>query len=153
MTLHQDERLGGYGVSRIFLTEEEGLPREQWFRLRAPGADARRSRRRIGRVCDGTASDRRIKDHSFHFPVSQKELIWVVSGTVEQEKRILGPGDSVFMPPKVVHATFNVEAEDARGVAILRPCVGDMGVEQVDLSGEAPWNGLRTRTTKNFRIP
>jgi quercetin dioxygenase-like cupin family protein len=87
------------------------------------------------------------KGHSFHYHADQEELIYVISGTVEhwieQEKRILGPGDSVFMPPRVVHATFNIGAEDARVIAILGPCVGDMGVEQVDVSGEAPWNGLR----------
>lgn len=88
--------------------------------------------------------------HSFHYHADQEELIYVVSGTVEhwieQEKRILGPGDSVFMSPRVVHATFNVGAEDAKVVAILGPCIGDMGVEQVDVSGEAPWTGLRANT-------
>jgi quercetin dioxygenase-like cupin family protein len=88
------------------------------------------------------------KGHSFHYHADQEELIYVVSGTVEhwieQEKRILGPGDSVFMPAGVVHATFNVSAEDARVIAILGPCVGEMGTEQVDVSGEAPWSGLRS---------
>jgi quercetin dioxygenase-like cupin family protein len=90
------------------------------------------------------------KGHSFHYHADQEELIYVVSGTIEhwieQEKRILGPGDSVFMPPRVMHATFNVGAEDARVVAILGPCVCDMGVEQIDVSGEAPWDGLRANT-------
>jgi quercetin dioxygenase-like cupin family protein len=89
------------------------------------------------------------KGHSFHYHADQEELIYVVSGTVEhwieQEKRILGPGDSVFMPPRVVHATFNVGIEDAKVIAILGPCIGNMGVEQVDVSGEAPWNGLRAK--------
>jgi quercetin dioxygenase-like cupin family protein len=89
------------------------------------------------------------KGHSFHYHADQEELIYVVSGAVEhwieQEKRILGPGDSVFMPSRVVHATFNIGAEDAKVVAILGPCVGDMGVEQVDVSGEAPWSGLRAK--------
>ncbi|WP_262265687.1 cupin domain-containing protein [Microvirga yunnanensis] len=88
------------------------------------------------------------KGHSFHYHADQEEFIYVVSGTVEhwieQEKRALGPGDSVFMPPGIVHATFNVGAEDAKVVAILGPCVGEMGVTQVDVSGEAPWNGLKT---------
>jgi quercetin dioxygenase-like cupin family protein len=90
------------------------------------------------------------KGHSFHYHADQEEFIYVVSGTVEhwieQEKRILGPGDSVFMPPGIVHATFNVGAADAKVVAILGPCVCDMGVEQIDVSGEAPWNGLRADT-------
>ncbi|WP_201835957.1 cupin domain-containing protein [Microvirga zambiensis] len=90
------------------------------------------------------------KGHSFHYHADQEELIYVVSGTVEhwieREKRILGPGDSVFMPPGIVHATFNIGTEDAKVVGILGPCVGDMGVEQVDMSGEAPWNELRPST-------
>src|SRR4029079_13802860 len=81
------------------------------------------------------------KGHSFHYHADQEELIYVVSGTlehwIEREKRILGPGDSVFMPPGIVHATFNIGAGDAKVVAILGPCVGDMGVEQVDMSCEA----------------
>jgi quercetin dioxygenase-like cupin family protein len=91
-----------------------------------------------------------VKGHSFHDHADQEEHIYVVSGTVEhwieQEKRTLGPGDSVFMPSGVVHATFNIGAEDAKVIAILGPCVGDMGVEQVDVSGEAPWNGLRSNS-------
>ena len=87
------------------------------------------------------------KGHSFHYHADQEEFIYVLSGTIEhwieQEECILGPGDSVFMPPRVVHATFNIGTEDARVVAILGPCVGDMGVEQVDVSGEAPWNEMR----------
>ena len=90
------------------------------------------------------------KGHGFHYHADQEELIYVVSGTVEhwieREKRILGPGDSVFMPPGIVHATFNNGAGDAKVVAILGPCVGDMGVEQVDMSGEAPWNEMRAGT-------
>jgi quercetin dioxygenase-like cupin family protein len=62
-------------------------------------------------------------------------------------RRVLGPGDSVFMPAGVVHATFNVSVEDARVIAILGPCVGEIGAEQVDVSDEAPWNGLRATAT------
>jgi quercetin dioxygenase-like cupin family protein len=51
------------------------------------------------------------KGHSFHDHADQAELIYVVSGTldhwIEQEKRTLSPGDSVFMPAGIVHATFN----------------------------------------------
>ena len=95
------------------------------------------------------------KGDSFHYHADQEELIFVVSGTVEhwieQEKRVLGPGDSVFMPAGVVHATFNGGTESARVIAILGPCVGEMGAEQVDVSGEAPWNGLRTNPARAAR--
>jgi hypothetical protein len=43
----------------------------------------------------------------------------------------------------MVHASFNVGSGDATIVAILGPCVGAVGYEVVDVSGEAPWKGLR----------
>jgi hypothetical protein len=61
--------------------------------------------------------------------------------TVLREKRILGAGDAAFIPAGVVHATFNGGGE-AHLLVIFSPCVGD-GFEVVDVSGEAPWNGLR----------
>lgn len=87
------------------------------------------------------------KGHDFHKHPDQEEVILVVAGTVEQwvdrEKRILGPGDSAFIPGGVVHASFNVGDGEAKIVAILGPCVGAIGYEVVDVAGEAAWNGLR----------
>ncbi len=87
------------------------------------------------------------KGHDFHKHPDQEEVIYVAAGQVEQwvdrEKRILGPGDSAFIPADVVHASFNVGDRDARIVAILGPCVGKIGYELVDMAGEAPWNGLK----------
>ena len=52
------------------------------------------------------------KGHDFHKHPDQEEVVLVIAGMVEQwvdrEKRILGPGDSAFIPPDVVHASFNV---------------------------------------------
>ena len=85
--------------------------------------------------------------HDFHKHPDQEEVIYVISGQVEQwlerEKRILGPGDSVFIGADVVHASFNKGDGDARLLAILGPCVGDEGYVLVDVAGEAPWNSLR----------
>jgi quercetin dioxygenase-like cupin family protein len=87
------------------------------------------------------------KGHDFHKHPDQEEVILVVSGKVEQwldrEKRILGPGDSAFIPGGVVHASFNVGDADAKIVAILGPCVGKIGYEVVDVAGEAPWKTMR----------
>lgn len=87
------------------------------------------------------------KGHDFHKHPDQEEVIFVTGGKVEQwvdrEKRILGPGDSAFIPADMVHASFNVGDTDARIVAILGPCVGEIGYELVDVAGEAPWKGLR----------
>jgi quercetin dioxygenase-like cupin family protein len=87
------------------------------------------------------------KGHDFHKHPDQEEVIYVVAGRVEQwvdhEKRILGPGDSAFLPADTVHASFNVGDSDANIVAILGPCVGTKGYEVVDVAGEEPWRGLR----------
>jgi quercetin dioxygenase-like cupin family protein len=87
------------------------------------------------------------KGHDFHKHPDQEEVLYVVAGTVEQwvdrEKRMLGPGDSAFVPADMVHASFNAGSTDAKIVAILGPCVGDGGYELVDVAGEAPWKDLR----------
>jgi quercetin dioxygenase-like cupin family protein len=87
------------------------------------------------------------KGHNFHKHPDQEEVLYVVAGRVEQwvdrDKRILGPGDSAFIPPDMVHASFNVGDTDARIVAILGPCVGEGGYELVDVAGDAPWRSLR----------
>lgn len=85
--------------------------------------------------------------HDFHKHPDQEEVIYCISGKVEQwlgeEKRIFGPGDSVFIGKDVVHASFNVGDTEAQLLAILGPCVGDEGYELVDVAGEAPWKDLR----------
>lgn len=85
--------------------------------------------------------------HDFHKHPDQEEVIYCISGKVEQwlgtEKRILGPGDSVFIGADEVHASFNIGDSDAQLLAILGPCVGDEGYELVDVAGEAPWKDLR----------
>jgi quercetin dioxygenase-like cupin family protein len=87
------------------------------------------------------------KGHDFHKHPDQEEVILVTAGKIEQwvdrEKRVLGPGDSAFIPAGVVHASLNVGDGPARIVAILGPCVGPTGYEVVDMAGEAPWKTLR----------
>ncbi len=85
--------------------------------------------------------------HSFHKHPDQEEVLYVVAGSVEQwvdrEKSLLGFGDSAFIPPGMVHASFNIGETDAKLVAILGPCVGAAGYELVDVAHEAPWNTIR----------
>jgi quercetin dioxygenase-like cupin family protein len=87
------------------------------------------------------------KGHNFHKHPDQEEVVLVVAGKIEQwvdrEKRILGPGDSAFIPADVVHASFNVGDQPAKIVAILGPCAGPIGYELVDVANDAPWNTLR----------
>lgn len=87
------------------------------------------------------------KGHNFHKHPDQEEVILIIAGKVEQwvdhEKRILGPGDSAFIPGDVVHASFNVGDGPAKIVAILGPCVGAIGYELVDVANDPPWKSLR----------
>ena len=63
--------------------------------------------------------------HDFHKHPDQEELITVLEGEVEQwlesEKRTLHPGDSIFIPAGVVHASFNSGSGKARMHVVLGP--------------------------------
>lgn len=85
--------------------------------------------------------------HNFHKHPDQEEVIYVLEGQVEQwlarEKQLLGPGDSLFIPKNVVHASFNVSAQPVKLLAILAPCVTDAGYVSVEVGAEEPWRNLR----------
>ena len=85
--------------------------------------------------------------HNFHIHPHQEEVIVVTAGRLEQwiarEKRLLGPGDTAYIPAGVVHASFNVGDVEAKLLAILGPCVGEAGVVTVEVAGDAPWSTMR----------
>ena len=85
--------------------------------------------------------------HNFHKHPDQEEVIYVIEGSVEQwleaKKQILKPGDSVFIPADVVHASFNIAAQPAKLLAILGPCRGPAGYVSVEVGDQPPWNTLR----------
>ncbi|MBE2240054.1 MAG: cupin domain-containing protein [Caldilineaceae bacterium] len=85
--------------------------------------------------------------HNFHKHPQQEEVIYVLAGEVEQwledEKQLLQAGDSIFIAPGVVHASFTVGSQPAKLLAILAPCTGADGYVAVDVGNETPWNGLR----------
>jgi quercetin dioxygenase-like cupin family protein len=85
--------------------------------------------------------------HDFHRHPDQEEVIVVQSGRIEQwleqERSELGPGDAVFIPAGVVHASFNTGEETARLTVALGPCAGESGYEAEDLSQDEPWRSLR----------
>lgn len=58
--------------------------------------------------------------------------------------RILGPGDSAFLPAGVVHASHNALDGKSRVLAIVGPCVGD-GFASEELADTAPWSTLRRK--------
>lgn len=87
------------------------------------------------------------KGHDFHKHPDQEEVIFVVNGEIEQwletSNQTLKPGDSVFIPKDMVHASFNVSEGPAKLLAILGPCVGEGGYEMVEVADQEPWRGLR----------
>jgi quercetin dioxygenase-like cupin family protein len=86
--------------------------------------------------------------HDFHKHPRQEEMLYVLSGTLEQwlegEKRILNAGDAVFVQRGVVHASFNTGPGDTKFLVVLSPSAGDGGYESEEVAAEAPWNSLRT---------
>lgn len=84
--------------------------------------------------------------HNFHTHPELEEIIYVLSGQVEQwverEKRLLGPGEVAHIPRGIVHATFNPTDADAVILAILSPAAAQ-GPFLVDVSAEEPWCSLR----------
>jgi quercetin dioxygenase-like cupin family protein len=85
--------------------------------------------------------------HNFHKHPDQEEVIYIVEGQVEQwletAHKLLGPGEAVFIPADIVHASFSVGDKPAKLLVTLGPCVGESGYELVDVANESPWAGLR----------
>src|SRR4029079_4984980 len=83
----------------------------------------------------------------FHKHPEQEDVLYVIEGEVEQwleqNKRVLKPGDSVFIPADVVHASFNSSDQPVKVLAILGPCVTDGGFVSVEMSDQEPWKSLR----------
>jgi quercetin dioxygenase-like cupin family protein len=86
-------------------------------------------------------------EHNFHKHPNHEEVIYVVEGEIEQwvdqEKRILRPGDSAFIGADVVHGSFNASNQNAKLLAILSPSIGPAGYEWVDVAHQEPWASLR----------
>jgi quercetin dioxygenase-like cupin family protein len=86
--------------------------------------------------------------HNFHRHPDQEEVIWVREGRIEQwleqSKHELGPGEAVYIPRDVVHASFTVGDAEAKISVILSPTAGDDGYSVIDVFEEEPWASLRS---------
>lgn len=85
--------------------------------------------------------------HDFHRHPEMNEILYIIKGTAEQwvedEKQILGPGDSVYIDPNVVHATFNAGDKELEFLAILGPSEGwEAGT--IDEYENLPYSGYRS---------
>jgi quercetin dioxygenase-like cupin family protein len=84
--------------------------------------------------------------HDFHYHEDREEFLYILQGTIEQwigeENKIIGPGDVVFVPPGVIHASYNVGDSEAKLLAIFGN-LGSCAELAVDVSGDEPWASLR----------
>ena len=61
---------------------------------------------------------------------------------VEEESRILAPGESAHIPKNIVHGTYNPFDEPLVFLAILGPAK-TQGPALVDVCQESPWSELK----------
>jgi quercetin dioxygenase-like cupin family protein len=84
--------------------------------------------------------------HPFHKHPEMDEIIYVLSGEMEQwieeEKRILRPGDAVYIPKGVVHGCYNESGALCEFLAVLTPSKIE-GPFTVDVAHEEPWKSLK----------
>jgi quercetin dioxygenase-like cupin family protein len=85
--------------------------------------------------------------HKFHFHPQMEEILYVLSGEAEQwvekEKRIMKPGDSLYLPVGIVHGTYNSGSEVLDFLAVLSPAKSE-GPVTVEVSDQEPWRFLRS---------
>jgi oxalate decarboxylase/phosphoglucose isomerase-like protein (cupin superfamily) len=84
--------------------------------------------------------------HNFHRHPEMNEILYILKGKAEQwvenEMQILESGDSVYIDPNVVHATFNAGEEALEFLAILAPGRGwEAGT--IDEFENLPYSGYK----------
>jgi mannose-6-phosphate isomerase-like protein (cupin superfamily) len=76
--------------------------------------------------------------HSFHYHPNKEEVIYFIGGTAEQwvedERREMSAGSSVYIPKGVVHATFNCGETPLEFIAVITPASAD-GPVTVEVEG------------------
>jgi len=90
--------------------------------------------------------------HDFHRHPKMNEILYFLEGHAEQwiedEMQILGPGDSVYISPNVIHATFNAGESDLVFLAVLAPSAG-WSAGTIDESHRKPYSTYRQLHTPN----
>ena len=86
--------------------------------------------------------------HDFHRHPEMNEILYILKGKAEQwvedEKRILEVGDSVYIAPNVIHATFNAGEDELEFLAVLSPANGwEAGT--IDESKRLPYSTYRSQ--------
>ncbi len=85
--------------------------------------------------------------HRFHFHPKMEEMLYILAGTAEQwverERRIMNPGDALYLPAGIVHGTYNANTEPLAFLAVLSPASSGEPVT-IEVSDQEPWKSLRT---------
>jgi mannose-6-phosphate isomerase-like protein (cupin superfamily) len=85
--------------------------------------------------------------HNFHFHPNMEEILYILSGAAEQwvknERNLMKPGDSLYVPARMVHATFNTGNEMLDFLAVLSPAMSE-GPVTIEVNDQEPWKSLRT---------
>ncbi|MGH7713433.1 MAG: cupin domain-containing protein [Gemmatimonadaceae bacterium] len=88
--------------------------------------------------------------HQFHKHPEMEEIIYVISGIAEQwvdrTQQRLRAGESAYIPPNVVHGTYNAGETELVFLAILSPATSK-GPAVVDVHLEEPWRSLKAPMT------
>jgi quercetin dioxygenase-like cupin family protein len=84
--------------------------------------------------------------HKFHHHPHMEEILYILSGSAEQwverEKRVMNPGDSLYLPAGIVHGIYNIGSDVLDFLAVLSPAKNP-GPVTVDDSEREPWKSLR----------
>jgi quercetin dioxygenase-like cupin family protein len=84
--------------------------------------------------------------HKFHYHPKMEEILYVLSGAAEQwvenEKRMMKPGDSLYIPAGIVHGTYNTGSETLDFLAVLSPAKSE-GPVTVEVADQEPWRSIR----------
>lgn len=84
--------------------------------------------------------------HKFHYHPRMEEILYVLSGNAEQwverDKRIMKPGESLYLPAGIVHGTYNIGSETLDFLAVLSPAGAEVP-PTVDVSEQESWKSLR----------
>ena len=84
--------------------------------------------------------------HNFHYHDDREEFLYILQGEVEQwigeEKKICRAGDVIYVPPGVVHASFNVGSDDVKLLAIFGNKSSTAELAE-DVSEQEPWKSKR----------
>jgi quercetin dioxygenase-like cupin family protein len=85
--------------------------------------------------------------HPFHYHPNMEEILYIISGSayqwVEQTRKILKAGDSVYIPAGIVHGTYNAGNDVLDFLAVLSPAKSP-GPVTISVDDQEPYKSWKT---------